>query len=269
MLRIGRAVVRRVTNGTRQLRALFSGRYRFQQIMRDCGLALDFETNRDALPILNEIFVNRVYSDRFPFYEDATVVDIGAHKGMFSIFAALNTGDLARIIALEPSLSNFGALQRNIETLRTTKITAVRAGIFSERGAQTLHLNAANVNYSIYGKGSASPGKAIDGGGAETIDVVAIADLFESFRLQKIDFLKMDCEGAEYPAVFATPPRVFERIRVISMEFHDLKSKEQNGNTMAEFLRGVGYDIARFTYSPTRMNLNYGMLVALRSAPVR
>ena len=40
--------------------------------------------------------------------------------------------------------------------------------------------------------------------------------------LERVDLLKMDCEGAEYEILYGTPDRYLERIREIRMEYHQL-----------------------------------------------
>jgi hypothetical protein len=86
----------------------------FNKIKNGTGLSLDYKTNKGAINILEAIFIHREYADYFPFGASVTILDIGAHYGYFSFFAALNSSENARIMAVEPSPDNFQILQKNL-----------------------------------------------------------------------------------------------------------------------------------------------------------
>lgn len=52
------------------------------------------------------------------------------------------------------------------------------------------------------------------------MEVASIDSIIEEIPQGKIDFLKVDCEGAEYPIFSATSNQTLERISYISMEVH-------------------------------------------------
>ena len=60
-----------------------------------------------------EIFVTQCYSSD---YSDATVVDIGAHKGYFGAFAFVQGAKA--VLSYEPEDENFAALERAAESFR-------------------------------------------------------------------------------------------------------------------------------------------------------
>src|SRR5689334_184773 len=83
----------------------------FTTLLRVNGLDLDKKKNFKQLSILREVFRDRVYALCFPFYQNAVVVDVGAHYGYFTLFAACNCAKSSRIFALEPSQNNFSMLE--------------------------------------------------------------------------------------------------------------------------------------------------------------
>jgi abortive infection bacteriophage resistance protein len=95
----------------------------FSRICNVVGLNLDFSKNKDAVDVLKAIFEEREYADYFPFYKKVTVVDIGAHYGYFSIFAAKNTSPNSRIFSIEPSQSNFETLNENLKDGKIRNVT--------------------------------------------------------------------------------------------------------------------------------------------------
>ena len=86
----------------------------FQRICSSNGLNLNYKLNRRETPVLADIFEKREYANYFPFYQKATILDIGGHYGYFSLFASLNANPEAKILAFEPFPDNFGMLTKNI-----------------------------------------------------------------------------------------------------------------------------------------------------------
>jgi hypothetical protein len=76
--------------------------------------------------------------------------------------------------------------------------------------------------------------------------------------------MKLDCEGAEYPIIYDTPADVLARVRVIMMEFHDMKDAERSGSAMVRQLEAKGFRVVVFRHLPTTMNLNYGKIIAVQ-----
>ena len=95
----------------------------FSNICKNNKLKLDYEINRDSVTILKEIFFERVYSDYFPFYSKSIVVDIGAHKGYFSLFAHNNLKPDSKIIAYEPIIENYSIMLKNLDANNVKNIS--------------------------------------------------------------------------------------------------------------------------------------------------
>ncbi|MFC1932958.1 FkbM family methyltransferase [Chloroflexota bacterium] len=231
----------------------------FEPICNTSGLNLSFSHNRYGVSILRDIFNNREYSDFFPFYEDSVIVDVGAHYGYFSLFASKNSDRNSSIIAIEPVKENYEILCKNITDCGLSNIKTVNMALSDTQGIQDIFKSRSH-NCSSFSKDS----NLLSSHQSEKVETLTLSDLFEKFNLQRIDFVKMDCEGAEYPVLLNSDTDTLSRIRTISIEFHDLKTKEFTGNRLARHLEKCGFRIVKFTYSPTRMNLNYGKLIATK-----
>lgn len=235
-------------------------RRQFHRTLAANGLTLDWHANRSQFHVLQDIFGGREYADYFPFYQDATVVDIGAHYGFFSLFASLNTGPGARILSLEPSSANYKMLRDNVARARRTNITALNMAVAGSTGTAVLQLAAAATNSLVTGD---SPNAA----NVERVEALSLVDLFERQKLETVDFLKMDCEGAEYEILENASDATLARINVVSMEFHDRKSPKYNAEWLLARLRRAGFSTKKFSYSPTGIGLNYGKLIVSRIHP--
>ena len=239
-------------------RALGHLRHRraFDLLCRQNNLRLDYAPNADSLAVLREVFYDRAYADYFPFYEEAAVLDVGAHKGFFALFAAQHLAPSARIVALEPAAETYRVLQANLHANDVQNVTAVNVGLAAEGGTATLRGDR-SWNASLSEPASAEPG--------QTVRVQTLRDVLDAHALDRVDFLKLDCEGAEYPVLFGADVPTLERVRTLSMEFHDTGEARWTGLSLTRLLRRHGFRIARFRHAPSGLNRNYGRIIATRT----
>jgi len=240
-------------------RLLRSKKKEFNKICIHNSLNLDFNTNKNALGVFFSIFVEREYSDWFPFYKKITIVDIGAHYGYFSIFSAINSGKGSRIIAIEPDNRNFNVLSENIKSCKIDNITAINCAISNTNGESKLYIGE-SVNNSLM------PDYALNNPGApfQNVEVKTLESVMSENKIDTIDFLKMDCEGSEYSILFSAPAFVLDKINTISMEFHDMKNADNTGNEMVIFLANHSFSIVKYEYAKTTMGLNYGKIIGTK-----
>jgi FkbM family methyltransferase len=199
----------------------------FSELCRTNNLGLNYHINKNEFGTLKSIFEEREYSDYFPFYKKVNIIDIGAHYGYFSIFSKNNTDKNSSIIAVEPGKSNFKRLLKNIEDCKLTNISCYNYAIGGNSGLSKLHhgltLNNSIVeNYSLLSRDESY----------EEVEVKTLEELIIENKLEEIEFMKMDCEGAEYSILENTPRYIFDRIITISMEFHDLKDNNFTGERL-------------------------------------
>lgn len=231
----------------------------FQQICQTAGLTLDFEENKNTLDVFKDIFIQREYADCFPFYEKAIVVDIGAHYGYFSLFASKNLNPQSQLFAVEPSPANFDQLNRNLKNSNITNTKTFQQAIGGENTTMEL-FEAASVNFSIVKNYALSTDKKQ----GTSVTVQTLETFMVEQNIPHIDFLKLDCEGAEYAIFEQTPSTVFQKIKTISMEFHDLRTFESRPQVLVEKLRSAGFEIVKYQFERTSMNLNYGKIIGTR-----
>lgn len=246
---------------TDKFRHLLQGKKKiFKRFCRSYNLDLNFEINKNEYVILKSIFENREYSDYFPFYKKVTIVDVGAHFGYFSIFAQKNTDPNSLVIAIEPNKSNFYHLVKNIEDSKIKNINCLNYAINGKSGLSKLFLGK-TINHSIIENYLLNQNLVQN---SEIIETKTIEDIIIETKLEKIDFLKLDCEGAEYSILENTSRHIFDKITTISMEFHDLKDEKFTGEFLIKTLIINGFKIVKYNYERTSQNLNYGKIIATK-----
>ncbi len=120
------------------------------------------------------------------------VLDCGAHIGVFT-HTALKRG-AAKVVAFEPEPVNRECLLRNFAAeIGSGRVVVIEKGVWS--GDTRLELNL-----GVQNSGAASV-VGNEGGGAVRVDVTTIDRIVSELRLPRVDFIKMDIEGAEREAL--------------------------------------------------------------------
>ncbi|MEP7264666.1 MAG: FkbM family methyltransferase [Bacteroidota bacterium] len=238
---------------------LKGGKNNFYQFCRINLLELDYEINKNEFALLKSIFQEREYADYFPFYKDVTIIDIGAHYGYFSLFAGINSGSKSKIIAIEPSKNNFQNLEKNIASSGNKNIRAINCAVDTADGTTQL-FSGKSINYSLVKSYS-----LLNDGQPQTVTTKKLETIIKENNIDTIDFLKMDCEGAEYGILESTPSYIYDKITTISMEFHDLKDVNCTGEVIIRKLTEMKFRIVKYAYGATNMNQNYGKIIGTRN----
>lgn len=223
-------------------------------VLRD---GIRFETGRLLVwhELVNEIFFEQVYTPA-PLHigRNDIVVDIGAHIGVFSIFAASKTRNM--VYAFEPSPYNFEVLQRNLGANEVKNIAASNLAVSDRCGSITLLTSSASSTTHMlsnptlldqlekYRTNTVHPrySRVMPSHFEENIVVptTTLQEIMDSNHIEQIGFLKMDCEGSEGLILDSTPKSYLERVRQIAFEFHDHLSYLSHED-MQKFLEELGF----------------------------
>ena len=162
--------------------------------------------------------------------KDWYVVDIGAQKGVFSIRAATFAKE---VHAYEPSEENFNVLDKNLDLNKITNVHANMMAVAGNSGTMDLILSKSSLTHSLY-KGIGEPiGKV------QKVVVVTLDDVAR--EVPKIDFLKCDCEGAEYDMFFNAKPWTIDKIKRFMIELHP--HGEYTNQLFINFLENEGFEV--------------------------
>jgi len=120
------------------------------------------------------------------------VLDCGAHVGVFTDMA-LRRG-AGRVVAIEPDPTNLECLRRNFPSeIASGRVIIVPKGVWNQEQIITLYIGAAN---------SGSNSMLLDQNkGKVEVPVTTVDHLVEELHLPRVDFIKMDIEGAEREAL--------------------------------------------------------------------
>ena len=168
-----------------------------------------FHGGAEYLHGINEIFIDEIYHQALP--EKSFIIDCGANIGL-SVIYLKNICPSAEIIAFEPDEINYQLLQKNIESHQLKNITARKEAVWKEN--TTLNFVQDGTTGSKIGT-SENP---------KTVSVKAVR--LKDLLTKKVDFLKLDIEGAEYDVLKDIQDEL-HWINNLFLEYHG--SFSQNG----------------------------------------
>jgi FkbM family methyltransferase len=203
--------------------------------------------------IIKEVCLDRQYEQASVEIQDGwTVLDIGAGLGDFAVQVAKSRPH-STTYAYEPFPQSFALLQENLRLNGIQNVQAFPLAISAQSGPACFHVTAEAVAHTTVGREDSAE---------HTIQVPAITldEAFAELHLSQCDYLKMDCEGAEYGIFFHTSSQTLQRIQHLCLEYHD-NIPNVSHNDLVRFFMERGFQV-RVTPCPAWRHL--GLLYAQR-----
>jgi len=172
---------------------------------------------------------------KFEIKNDDIVIDIGAHIGYFTMYAA-NNANQGTVYSIEPYKESFKILEKNLKLNNLTNVKSFHAAISKVTEQITLYIDKKNhIGNSIFETDETTESKKVDS--------FSLKDFVNNNKIEKIDFLKIDCEGAEFEILLNFDKELMKKINKISAEVHE------NGNTgsldeLVDFLRKNNFKVS-------------------------
>jgi FkbM family methyltransferase len=175
--------------------------------------------------------------------ERPVILDVGGNVGFFSLFA-LHLRPQARCFTFEPMKGNFAQLQRNRTRNSRADWRLFQAAMADIDGTITMHSPSGSALVTDAAmQHLRGPVDRQDSAACEQVAACSLETVLAREGLERCDWLKLDCEGAEYQILYRTDPKVFDRIRAISMETHRVEGARNDPEALTDFLENVGYDV--------------------------
>ncbi len=154
-----------------------------------------------------------------------TVVDAGACFGEFAIYAAHRVGPTGRVIVLEPDPDNIEIFNKALaaQPVPLTNVTLLKSGLWSSRDSLEFAAEGGAGSSLLAGGKDRSHRPAAE---IIRIDVLGLQDIVDDLGLDRLDFVKMDIEGAEIESCSAATDllkRMKTRLAIASYHNRDGK----------------------------------------------
>ena len=212
-----------------------------------CRFQIDLRDHVDELIFWENYERRCIQLWRAVVVPDAVVIDVGANVGLYTLVAA-SAG--ASVVAFEPNPPTRRRLERNLALNAAGGRVSVDARALSDvEGVGTLFDDPhADTNAYNFGLASFSDANVGGAGKAKAVQSTTLDRVVLERGIQKIDWIKMDIQGAELLALRGARTAL-ERFRPkVLMEFDPFCANNM-GWTRADldaYLDSVGYSLAPF-----------------------
>jgi FkbM family methyltransferase len=184
------------------------------------------------LYILREVFERRVYEPRRSLPKPRLIVDLGANIGAFSVWAGRRWAP-ERIAAVEMEPENFALLQENLGANLDREVRALQAALWDRAGS--VRIRRRRINKGLH--------EVRPDGGELVVPALTLEGALAAAGLDRVDFLKVDIEGAEARLFAPDNAAIFaERVGFVAAELHPNKGVSVAG--IASWLGELGFDVA-------------------------
>lgn len=217
---------------------VYAGRYGLLhkeiELVHRNGLRIRLRPDTDDLRIVKSNIVKKNYiRDFIPITKDSIVVDVGAHIGAFSVMVARFA---QKVLAFEPEPNNYQMLKKNKELNHFENLSVFQMAVSGGSGNRDLFTfqEGSTSNYFLF-KGDAEAFKI------GSVPCISLEDIIQRERLPQIDFLKLDCEGAEHDILKNIEVKTANKIINIAMEVHPVPP--QYSIDLTARLRELGFHV--------------------------
>lgn len=191
----------------------------------------------------HHLYSRRFYADDFRIDPGDIVIDIGGYVGSFALPAA-RLAPRGRIFSFEPSPSNYEQFVKNLGLNDLPNVKVYNQGVASSDRKITLFLDNMNpASNSIYLRSDQDRGNNY-----VEKEAVTLGAIFAREGIERCDFLKIDCEGAEYEILMNLDRSMLDRIGKIACEYHQpayygVTNPEHTPEKLSRFLEEKGFAV--------------------------
>jgi len=178
----------------------------------------------------------------FKIKKNQVVVDLGAHVGSFSVLASSVVGKGGAVYAYEPDKYSFDLLKFNKRLNKCSNLKLFNIAVWKKEGF---------VNFSssdIDSWSSSMFRKDLDS--KYSVKAQTLPEIFGGIK-RKVDFLKMDIEGAEFEIFKNLDRKDFKNVDKIVLEFHNfIENKANKHMEIVNRLKKFGYFVSIYSIFP-------------------
>jgi len=193
------------------------------------GLKINYIRPYEVLHTYKDIFENEIY--KFSASSDRPlIIDCGSNIGISVLYYKTQYPG-AKVIAYEPDKKNFQLLSKNIADNKLEQVTLHEAAIWIENDRISFAANAAE---------GSSITMTNESNNVVIVPAVRLADVLNNY--EKIDFLKIDIEGAEDKVIVDCGP-LLSRVENLFLEYHGTINETEKLNMILKILSDCAFKI--------------------------
>ena len=192
----------------------------------------------ESLDVYHHIWFRQDYEKVAKPHEGDIVIDVGAHVGLFTL-RCLKCHKVSFVVAVEPHPLNAKLLRANLALNRLKrKSTVVEAALGRREGMGELYVADAAGQHSLFYDERKHKGRP-----ALRVRITTADKLVHELHLKRVDFMKIDVEGAELDVLMGARELLREFRPVLVIEVH---TDRMPG--VLRLLRAYGYSLYMLPY---------------------
>ena len=168
--------------------------------------AILLRNNRIDLAVYIATFMAGYHRSPLHLGARPVIVDLGSNIGLTLIDFKIAYPE-CRLVGVELDPDNFTVLQENTQSISNCQ--TINAGIWKENGS-IFYENLDAQSFKIVEK---------EGKNTKLMRSITMNTLFNEQNIDRVDYLKMDIEGAEY-AVMSENLDWLQKVRMLNIEYH-------------------------------------------------
>jgi len=151
-----------------------------------------------------------------------TVLDAGAHHGLYALLLSKCVGKKGKVLAFEPSAREYKHLKKHLDINFCSNVRLESCALGEKRGEADLFLVDGEQDWC----NSLRPPAMPDATHCVRVPVCRLDDLLQERGIANVDFIKLDVEGAEL-SVLQGAARLLESARrpAILAEVQDIRTR--------------------------------------------
>jgi len=168
-----------------------------------------------------------------------TVLDIGAHHGLYTLLASRRVGKRGRVIAFEPSPRERKRLRRHLWLNRSKNVAVQSCALGDEHREAELFLVTGREDWCNSLRAPQIDARTV----TVRVELERVDDVLEKLGVARVDFIKLDVEGAELSILRGARATLAASRPIILAEVQDLRTRPWGyaAREIVEFLERAGY----------------------------
>lgn len=166
--------------------------------------------------------------------KDDIVIDAGAFIGNFSVLASRLVGKNGRVIAFEPDKIVADKLRKRVKKMKLNNIIVVNKGLGKTNKKITAYSNRpGELSLTYKQKNSA----------IQTINLTSIDSFLEKHKIGKVNFIKMDIEGAEIEAIKGAIKTIKKCFPCFAIASYHILGSENTSSRLEKMFKKFKYQV--------------------------
>jgi len=212
---------------------------------KDCGMGMYLRTKGEFESVQTRLFIDSLR-------KEATVFDVGANVGYYTLLASKIVGSKGKVYAFEPDPNNLKLLHKNVYINNCKNVTVIPFATSDKNGQSVFSLNLANPGESRLSQG--------DKKDAILVKTITIDSYVKSENITHVDIIKMDIEGAEIKSLLGGK-KFFKNVKNIKL-FVECNPEALNYfsgtvDDLIEILGKLGFSLDYIVNEKNKMLISY------------